>query len=188
MLWSILLRIMLLLRRPCSGWSWLRCVSVNRRRDCHTSNILIIIFKIICTLVLHFLMNSHLNLSVREFKLCHWCHHYCWSHPHLIHRVKWMLLLTKYLSSPSIHPWFWSDSSVCGAVLWQKLKLKYCHAYFESCRSQVSSVSIVSDYGLDKGSIPGRDKGCFLYPLCPYQLWGPPSLLSSGYRGSYFRG
>jgi hypothetical protein len=35
-------------------------------------------------------------------------------------------------------------------------------------------------------SIPGRDKGFFLWPLCPDQLWGPPSLLSNGYSGGFF--
>jgi hypothetical protein len=28
-------------------------------------------------------------------------------------------------------------------------------------------------------------KGYFLYPLCPDRLWGPPSLLYNGYRGSF---
>jgi hypothetical protein len=37
----------------------------------------------------------------------------------------------------------------------------------------------------DRGSIPGRSKGFFLQPLCPDQLWGPPSLLYNGYRGSF---
>jgi hypothetical protein len=37
--------------------------------------------------------------------------------------------------------------------------------------SRVISGSIVSDYGLDdRGSIPGRGKGYFLYPLCPDRL------------------
>jgi hypothetical protein len=55
--------------------------------------------------------------------------------------------------------------------------------------SRVSSGSIVSDYGLDDRAIevrsPAEAKGFFLYPLCPDRLWGPPSLLYNGYRGSY---
>jgi hypothetical protein len=50
--------------------------------------------------------------------------------------------------------------------------------------SQGSSVSIVSDYGLDdRGSILDRGRGFFFYPIRPDRLWGPPSLLSNGYRG-----
>jgi hypothetical protein len=45
---------------------------------------------------------------------------------------------------------------------------------------------IVSDYGLDdRGSISGRGKRFFLYPLYPGHLWGPPSLLWNGYRGFF---
>jgi len=40
----------------------------------------------------------------------------------------------------------------------------------------------------DRGSIPGGGKGFFLYPLCPDRLWGRPSLLYNGYRGSFHRG
>jgi hypothetical protein len=44
----------------------------------------------------------------------------------------------------------------------------------------------VSDYGLDdRGSIPDRGRGFFLQPLRPDRLWGQPSLLYSGYRGSF---
>jgi hypothetical protein len=53
-------------------------------------------------------------------------------------------------------------------------------------KEPVSSVSTVSDYGLDgRGSIPDRGRGFFLYPLRPDRLWGPPSLL---YRGLFVRG
>jgi hypothetical protein len=58
--------------------------------------------------------------------------------------------------------------------------------------SRDSSVSIVSDYGLDDRAIgvrsPAGAKDFFLYPLCPDRLWGPPSLLYNGYRGSFARG
>jgi hypothetical protein len=51
--------------------------------------------------------------------------------------------------------------------------------YNSICRAGV--VSIVSDCRLeDQGSIAGGGKGLFPYVLCPDQLWGPPSLLSSG--------
>jgi hypothetical protein len=57
------------------------------------------------------------------------------------------------------------------------------------CRSRGSSVSIVSDYGLnDRCSIPDRGSVFFLQPLRPDRLWGPPSLLYNGYRGSFPRG
>jgi hypothetical protein len=49
-----------------------------------------------------------------------------------------------------------------------------------------SSVSIVTDYRLDdRGSIPDTGRGFFFLPLRPDRLWGPPSLLSNGYQGSF---
>jgi hypothetical protein len=54
-------------------------------------------------------------------------------------------------------------------------------------RSRVSSGSIVSDEGLDdRGSIPGKDKGFFLYPLCLGPTQPPvqcvPRVLSPGVK------
>jgi hypothetical protein len=55
--------------------------------------------------------------------------------------------------------------------------------------SRGSSVSTVSDYELDdRGSIPDRGRGFFFQLLRPDRLWGPPSLLPNGYRGSFPRG
>jgi hypothetical protein len=52
-------------------------------------------------------------------------------------------------------------------------------------KSQVSSGSIVSDYGLDDRAIGVRSPAGandFSCSLCPYRLWGPPSLLSPGLK------
>jgi hypothetical protein len=58
--------------------------------------------------------------------------------------------------------------------------------------SQVSSGSIVSDYGLDNRAIgiqsPAEAKEFSSVLLCPDRLWDPPTLLSNGYRGSFPRG
>jgi hypothetical protein len=49
-------------------------------------------------------------------------------------------------------------------------------------RSQYSSVSISTGYGMDSlGSIPGRGNRFFSTPQHPDQLWDPSSLLSNGY-------
>jgi hypothetical protein len=48
-----------------------------------------------------------------------------------------------------------------------------------------SPVGIATSYGLDgPGSIPGSVR-FFSSPQRPDRLWGPPSLLSNGYRGSF---
>jgi hypothetical protein len=60
-----------------------------------------------------------------------------------------------------------------------------------SCRSLGSSVSTVSGHGLENRTIEVRpsaeERGFVLLPLCPDRLWGPPSLLSNGHRGSFLR-
>jgi hypothetical protein len=63
---------------------------------------------------------------------------------------------------------------------------------FSCIWSPGSSVTIVYGYGLDDRAIevrsPAEAKRFFVYPLCPDRLWGPPSLLYNGYRGSFPRG
>jgi hypothetical protein len=51
-------------------------------------------------------------------------------------------------------------------------------------REPGSSVSVWLRAGRpgDRGSIQGKEKEFFLYPLCRDRLWGPPSLLYNGYR------
>jgi hypothetical protein len=50
------------------------------------------------------------------------------------------------------------------------------------------TVDVTAGYGLDgPASVP--DSARFLSsPQCPDRFWGPPSLLSNGYRGLYLRG
>jgi hypothetical protein len=54
---------------------------------------------------------------------------------------------------------------------------------YRALEKNCSSASVVSEYRLDdRGSIPNRGKWFFFLPLCPDQLWGPPSLLSNLYQ------
>jgi hypothetical protein len=52
--------------------------------------------------------------------------------------------------------------------------------------SRVSSVGIATSYGLEsRDSISGRGKRFFSTPQRSDRLWGPPSHISSGYRGLF---
>jgi hypothetical protein len=61
---------------------------------------------------------------------------------------------------------------------WKKIHSEELHIFtLHHLRvSRGSSVSIVSDYGLDyRGSIPDRGRGFFLSPLRPDRLWAHPA-------------
>jgi hypothetical protein len=57
--------------------------------------------------------------------------------------------------------------------------------WIQYIRNRDSSADIGAGYRLDgRGSIPGSGKNFFSSPQRPDRLWGPPSLLSSAYRGA----
>jgi hypothetical protein len=66
---------------------------------------------------------------------------------------------------------------------------KVCVQLFEAFGLRPSYVQnveagVATVYGLDyRGSILSRGKRFFSAPFSPDRLWGPPSLLSNGYRG-----
>jgi hypothetical protein len=56
------------------------------------------------------------------------------------------------------------------------------------CTARMQEYFAHLGYGMDgRGSIPGRDKRFFCTPHCSDCFWGPPSLLSNGYRTLFHR-
>jgi hypothetical protein len=84
-----------------------------------------------------------------------------------------------------IKQWKFVKSTVCVCVC--VYIYIYIYIYILGGGSRSSSVSIVSDYGLDDRPIevrsPAEARGLFLYVSRP--ALGPPSLLSNGYRGPF---
>jgi hypothetical protein len=97
-----------------------------------------------------------------------------------------------------VSPWDFKSYLTCRKILRHGTFRLYLPAEIKVCywilsplkmyrQGPGSSDSIVSDYGLDDRAIgvrsPAGEKDFSIYPLCPDRLWGPPSLLSNGYRG-----
>jgi hypothetical protein len=65
------------------------------------------------------------------------------------------------------------------------------HLYFIIIKSRCSAVGIAPEYGLNDQGVGVRVPVGLRMLISPYsqdRLWGPPSLLSNGYRGLIPRG
>jgi hypothetical protein len=94
---------------------------------------------------------------------------------------------TRYLLSASC--WFLSWNTLA-PWRWRRHVPPKRRLTFNGLHGVISQQTELSPYddglGLDyRGSIPGRDKRCFLYSYNPDRLWGSPSLLTNRYRASY---
>jgi hypothetical protein len=70
---------------------------------------------------------------------------------------------------------------------WKKLLTESFLLYYERIRSRDSAVGIATGYGLDNRGVGVRvtvGSRIFSSPCRPDRLWGPPNLLSNGYRGA----
>jgi hypothetical protein len=84
---------------------------------------------------------------------------------------------------------YWSFTVSCVKYTEKLQKASVCYNLAAVNDKLGSSVSTVSDYGLDgQGSIPDRSREFFLWSLHPDLLCGPPSFLYNGYREFFPRG
>jgi hypothetical protein len=69
--------------------------------------------------------------------------------------------------------------------------LRADYKIIKSIMSRESAVGIATGYGLDDQGVGVRvplGSRIFSSPRRPDRLWGPPNLLSNGYRGFFLRG
>jgi hypothetical protein len=87
--------------------------------------------------------------------------------------------------SPPLVPTLSQINALCTTTSYlSKAHFNFIFTPKSRSRSRDSSVGIATVYGMDRrGSIPGKGKRVFSYTQLWDRLWGPPSLLYSGYWG-----
>jgi hypothetical protein len=94
--------------------------------------------------------------------------------------------------NPCLCPNFIQLNSVCFFTSHlSNNRFKFFFSYVPMTRRRGGVVGIANDYGLDNRGVGVRvplGSRIFSSPYRPDRFWGPPSLLSNGYRGIFPRG